>query len=204
MTDANGLQLTYTPDYADTFSVQFQARRYHYSAVQRYVWWLLPVVQLGGVLPAVVVWDDPIRDTLEMFMPPSIAVWGPLAIFVIASVAMWLVVCRWLALRLSARWLAQRRAPVPVVFQDLPDRMLWASEDGERWIAWPRIERIFVTPTAVCFLVGDMTHFLPRRAFENAAALRDFLEAALSRLSDEARQASTTDKSVRAALAAGS
>jgi hypothetical protein len=61
---ASGLRLTYTPDYAATFAVQRQAHRYHFSAAQRYVWWLLPILQLS-VLLAVIVWDENIRSALS-------------------------------------------------------------------------------------------------------------------------------------------
>src|SRR5262249_26643684 len=105
---ASGFRLTYTPNYAATLAVQRQAHRYHFSATQRYVWWLLPILQLS-VLLAVIVWGENIKSVLPPFIHPIIVFWSPLIVFVVTSAAMWLFVCRWLARRLTARWLTQRK-----------------------------------------------------------------------------------------------
>src|SRR5262245_1604831 len=112
----------YTPDYAAAFAVQRQALRYHYSAAQRYVWWLLPILLLL-TLVAVLRWDEAIRSVLAPLGHPTIVFWSPLIVYLVVGAAMWLFVCRWLIWKVSARWLAQRKAPVPLTFDVLPDRM---------------------------------------------------------------------------------
>jgi hypothetical protein len=193
--DASAFRLTYTPQYVNAFAVQRQAQRYHYTAMQRYVWLLVLVVQLlMGI--AVIVWGENISGVLPSTLPPLLVNLSPLILFVIGSIVLWRVVCGWLAPLVSARWLTERKAPRPLTFQASADRMSWESDDGGSWVKWAAVERVFVTPTAVCFLVGNSTPYVPRSAFEDAAALEQFIELALAHLTESARRASLGDRTV--------
>ena len=90
-----------------------------------------------------------------------------------------------------------RKAPRPLQFTAGGDELRWQSDESGHWLKWVAVERMFVTPVAVCFLTGSMTMFVPTTAFESEEAFKAFLKAALARLPEPVRELSLANKSVR-------
>jgi hypothetical protein len=192
--DASAFRLTYTPDYTAAFAVRRRAHRYFFTVTQQIV---------GALLSSVMIWSGFFVGMAVSAMNVSGSrAAGFVSLLVVGYFVSWLLVGGWVLPVLQARWLAQRKALVPLTFEASADGMHWQSQDDGLWLKWEAIERLFVTRTAVCFLLGGATPFIPRSAFADAAALKDFVELALSRLSEPARRASLSDRSVAAIRAA--
>jgi hypothetical protein len=189
---------TYTPDYRELFAVQLAARRYHFTAAQRYIAWLVFVPYLA-IVAVIVFGHEFIANALAPIVGRSVATWSPLGIIILVAIlALWLI-CYRVMPALSARWLAQRKPLKPVTFTAGPDHLKWESEETSSSVKWSAIERLFLTGEAVCLLYGGVTLFLPRRLFSDAAALKAFLDQTMPHLPEAARAISEADPLVRAA-----
>lgn len=198
MNDAPYFETTFTPDYGEMFAVSVASRRYQFTAGQRHVWWV-PMLLYFSAIYAILFWGDLIGDALYPVTGAFIAAWSPLGLVIgLGILCIWLV-CYKLNLALSARWIAQRKPPQPTRFSTDHDALRWESEDSGMWVKWSAIERLFVTPCAVCFLHGGVTLYIPRRVFSDPAAQTAFLDRALPRLSESARAISEADPKVRVA-----
>lgn len=197
MTDTPYFSAQFTPDYGEMFAVQRRAARYHYSSGQRRVWWLYIAVYIG-LIACVAYWGDVVERTLTPLLGEDIAFWSPIILIVFLGAAA-LALLRWLSLRYSARWLEQRKPATPTAFTAGPQGLSWQSEDIESRVAWRPIERIFLTPEALCFLCGAVTLYVPRRVFRDALELKAFLDKAIPSLGDEARRLTEADPTVQTA-----
>src|SRR5262245_19914461 len=113
MSDTSYFSTTYTPDYRELFAVQLAARRYHFTAGQRYIAWLVFFRYLVAVL-VIVLGHELIANALAPIVGRSVATWSPLGIIIVVAIlAVWLI-CYRVMPALSARWLAQRKPLKPV------------------------------------------------------------------------------------------
>lgn len=199
MHDAAFFRSDYTPDYGEMLAVSKAARRYHYSSMQRYSCWLPVLVYLVVLLNLALWGDDVLKDAVTPVAGPVAATWASLGIIVVLAVTLWLFYARMVPV-LSARWITQRK-PLPLTsFSAEPEMLRWESEESRSSVKWSAIERLFVTPAAVCLLYGGMTLYVPRRLFGDQVAAAEFVRRALGCLSPPARALSETDPSVRAML----
>ena len=190
----------YTPRYEDTFKVQRQSIRYHYSLAQRYLPWLI-LLLLAAAIGLIIYFDRAIIAAFRGFAPPLVAAWSPPLLMVFAYLIWVYGYCYGLAPRLAARWLSQRSAPLPTTLEIDGDRLIWQSEVARGEVAMRGIERLFSSKTGVCMIVSNTTMFVPHDAFETAADRKAFVGVVLSKMTDAARERSERDRSVKRLLA---
>ncbi len=190
--------LRFLPHYLETFSVQRASMRYHFSRAQRlwpwvsFAFYVIGVIVLAYFAHEIAVASEPLLGAFADF--------APLVAMVIVAVAWIYGYCYVIAPRLAARWLRQRAAPSEAVFAMGAHGVTWSGDYSQIRVDWPAIERIYLTPIAVCFLVGPMTYYVPKRAIGGHDAQKALIEAALANLSATARALSEADPQVRRLL----
>ena len=191
----------YVPDYKEMFAVSRSSTSRHYSRSQRLIAWIAVLGYLLFIL-AMILADKWIARTLLALVGRPLAGILPM-VLVIAFGIFWVwLICYRVLPRLSAHWLTQRREPEAITFSADADALRFTSESSGSWHKWTIVERIFVTPLAVCFLAGGVTLYVPRRAFADSSALERFVAACVPRLTEAAQAATRADPSMRQILRA--
>jgi hypothetical protein len=199
MSETTFFKTVFTPDYHEMITVAQASRRYHFTLAQRSVWLFLVLIY-GAVLFAVFYFDRAIIDAARPHVAPVIAPWMPIVVAaVIGGLYTWLM-SAWLAPRLSGRWIERRSPSRPVSLSADADYISWYSEDRGVWLKWSAIERVYVTQNSIAFLVGGVSHYVPKRSFTDAETRRRFLREAVERLTTAAQRRSRQDRAIRAVM----
>jgi hypothetical protein len=200
MSETTFFKTVFTPDYREMIAVAQASRRYHFTWGQRSIWMLLLTIYALMIF-CVFYFDNVLIRLAAPWVAPQLALWTPiLAAAAIGGFYIWFV-CYYLATKLSGRWMQQRSPARPVSLNADDDYISWYSEDSGLWLKWSAIERIYVTPVAIAFLVGGISHYVPKRSFPDAKARKQFLRTALDRIPAAASRRSRADGAVRAAIA---
>lgn len=192
------LKITYTPDYTEMFAVGRASRRYHFTSYQRYVWWLAVAVYFALAL-GVAFWGDPVENAVAPLIGRRAAMFAPVAVIALLGIVFVVGLYRTSA-AMSAKWLARRKPLTPTTFVADAQSLAWENDEMSSRVRWHAIERLFVTPAAVCFIYGGQTLYLPRRLFAAPADLQAFVTSALAGMSPDARSISEADPLVKALL----
>jgi hypothetical protein len=200
MSETTFFKTVFTPDYREMIAVSQASRRYHFTYGQRAIWLLLLAIY-AAIIFSVFYFDQIIISMADQLVGPTLAPWSPIVVAAgIGGFYTWFV-CYHLASRLSGRWMEQRSPSQPVSLNADADYISWYSEDIGLWLKWAAIERIYITPIAIAFLVGGMSHYVPLRSFPDDETKRRFIRNALDRMPERARRKSQEDAAIRAAIA---
>lgn len=182
----------YMPEYGELFQVQKAARRYHFTSPQRSIWMLFFLAFVGAIA-ALVFWGNEIADLASAYATPEVATAIPIVLMLLAGLLFYWLICVKANYWLSAKWLKERKAPLELTVSTDASGLRLVTAETETFVRWHALERLFVTDTAICFLYGATTLYLPLRAFANVTQAVDFVRSALGHLSPEARKLSESD-----------
>ena len=189
------MEIGYTPNYSESFIAGHAAARNAFHFWQRY--WCFPIyLILGGAIGTSFGWslnyvDDFVGGTTAF----AVAAAGSLVIFVIG-----VGLIRSIARRLTARWIRQRRAERPTLFSVEPDGLQWKAGQSVSKLGFSDIDQIFEAGPLIGFLVAGSAPFVPKRAFSSPEQCREFIKNVFEHLSEEAKQRSMGQKSIRLAV----
>jgi hypothetical protein len=191
-------QTSYKSDYHDLFAVMRSASKKHYTLKQRFVF--LPIILLFlGAVALLAHYNWAISEFAAPWLGEILAAWLPV-VMALATGALYIWLMCKLPFKLSAEWTEERRPAPQILFSANAEKLSWESDEAATWVKWHAIEQVYVTPIAIAFVVGPMSHFIPRRAFSNSDEQRKFLHDCLQRLSESAKTKSEQDRSVKVVL----
>lgn len=200
MPDGDLFRSAFVPDYGEMLQVQKSARRYHFTAGQRYVWLLLYAAYML-VIAVAAFYSEQIANAALPFAGETLSGWVPLALIIAFAVVFYWLIGVKLSRYLSSKWLTARKAPAEMTVSADASGLTWKNNEMSSWIAWPAIERMFLTDAAVCFIYGANTLYIPRRLFRDQPECKSFVARALEHLNPQAKAASEQDAFVRKELA---
>ncbi|RAZ82833.1 hypothetical protein DPM33_34175 [Mesorhizobium hawassense] len=189
------MEIGFTPNYEESVVAGRLATRNVFSFWQRY--WCWPVYLLLGVA---VGW---FFGWFWAYLGRSMGKAGGLAVSAPVAFALYFIGARLimgLARRLGVRWLRQRRTETPVVFSMEADGLQWKSAHSLMKLGFPAIDQMYETEKLIGFVSAASAPYVPKRAFRSPDDSRTFVRDVFKRLSDEAKQRSLKQNSIRVAV----
>lgn len=105
-----------------------------------------------------------------------------------------------IARSLTVRWIRGRKAERPVVFSMEADALQWKTGSSSTRLGFSDIDQMFETGSLVGFMVAGSVPYVPKRVFGSPGECRMFVGHIFQHLSDEAKQRSLKQNSIRVAV----
>ncbi|MBN9256826.1 MULTISPECIES: hypothetical protein [unclassified Mesorhizobium] len=189
------MEIGYTPNYEESVIAGRAATRNVLSFWQRY--WCWPVYLLLGVfLGWFFGWS-------WAHLGRSMGKAGGLAASASIAFALYVVGARLimgLVRRLGVRWLKKRRPETAVVFSIEADGLQWKSAHSLTRLGFQDIDQMYETEKLVGFVSAAWAPYVPKRVFGAPDESRTFVRNVFQRLTEDAKQRSLKQNSIRVAV----
>ncbi len=183
------LEVSYVPDYRDRFRLQRASARHLYDSSAR------TTITILWVLVALLIFViGERREAIVAVIARSLgesradALWsiGFLVFSIAAGLYLWFGVTP----AIAAKALERISPPPSFKVTASNDGLLWEGSDIRYSIGWPAVRRVFTTSDAICFLVGEMIWYIPKKAFNGQDGVDTFLSYVLPRVSNSTQSGS--------------
>ena len=190
----------YTPQHSEVLQVSRDAAKYilpRRSQPRR--WLFLMALVFGYVVACNLIFSAAFQNFVAGYVGNAAAPW--LSVSPVIAVSFW-ILSRWSnwSRKRCPDWLEQHAPYSSFVFEADDDRLRWTSERSGSWIDYRAIDRLFVTPESLGIIYSGSVVYVPRTKLANEAEFRSLTSFVLSKIRDDARQASLSDPSIQSLL----
>ncbi|WP_108879575.1 hypothetical protein [Anderseniella sp. Alg231-50] len=186
----------YTPQHSEVLQVARDAAKYllpRRSQPRR--WLFLMVLILGYVVVCDLIFSAAFQNFVSRYVGYAAAPWLSVGPVIAVSFLILLRWSKWSRKRCTD-WLEQHAPHPSFVFVADDDKLRWTSERSGSWIDYRAIDRLFVTPENLGIIYSGSVTYVPRTTLANEAEFRSLTGFVLSKIRDDARQASLSDPSI--------
>ncbi|MEO9876750.1 MAG: hypothetical protein ABJM26_21985 [Anderseniella sp.] len=190
----------YTPQHSEVLQVSRDAAKYLLPRrIQPRRWLFLMVLIFGYAVVSNLIFSAAFQNFVAGYVGSAAAPWLSAGPVIAVSFLIFLRWSKWSRKRCTD-WLEQRAPYSSFVFVADDDKLQWTSESSGSWIDYRAIDQLFVTSKSLGIIYSGSVVYVPRTKLANEAEFRSLTSFVLSKIRDDARQASLSDPSIKSLL----